>query len=218
MPLRDLPQPFRMPEDKRRPFVDRGAASATYGERTVVEAGIGQAVDLVEQLPLGFFMSLSNRFRRDADRVAQRKVISPPIGNVTVEEGLQAWRGPSRGMDTVGDRAYGIARKHRPRHLAVPFSDPVYVMTQGQPDPGHVERVVTTSNHRESFEALASQDRLGQLQGTSPHYLEHCGPKSAKPLQRKAVRSMERVGIGKSKRKSRFKPRGCTCAVFSPDY
>ena len=31
---------------------------------------------------------------------------------------------------------------------------------------------------------------------------EHCGPKSAKTLQRKAVRSIERVGIGKSKRKS----------------
>jgi hypothetical protein len=40
--------------------------------------------------------------------------------------------------------------------------------------------------------------------GLSLHYWEHCGPKSAKTLQMKAVRSIERVGIGKSKRKFRF--------------
>jgi hypothetical protein len=38
--------------------------------------------------------------------------------------------------------------------------------------------------------------------GLSPHYWEHYGPKSAKTLHRKAVRAIEQVGIGKSKRKS----------------
>jgi hypothetical protein len=33
---------------------------------------------------------------------------------------------------------------------------------------------------------------------------EHCGTKSAKALLRKAVRAIERAGIGKSKRKSRL--------------
>jgi hypothetical protein len=37
----------------------------------------------------------------------------------------------------------------------------------------------------------------------SPHYWEQCETKSAKTLPRKAVRSMERVELGESKRESR---------------
>jgi hypothetical protein len=38
-----------------------------------------------------------------------------------------------------------------------------------------------------------------------PYYCEHCGTKSAKTLQRKGVRSMEKVEVRKSKRKFPFK-------------
>ena len=39
--------------------------------------------------------------------------------------------------------------------------------------------------------------------GPYPHYWEHCGTKPVKALHREAVRSIGRLGIGKSKRKSR---------------
>ena len=42
--------------------------------------------------------------------------------------------------------------------------------------------------------------------GNFRNYWEHFGTNSAKALQRKAVRAIERVGIGKSKRKSRLRP------------
>jgi hypothetical protein len=40
---------------------------------------------------------------------------------------------------------------------------------------------------------------------TSATTWEHCGTQWAKALHRKAVGAIERVGIGKSKRKSRFR-------------
>ena len=50
--------------------------------------------------------------------------------------------------------------------------------------------------------------------GLSPHYWEHCGTKSAETLPRKAVRSMERVDVRKSKREFAFRdsPR---CRILS---
>jgi hypothetical protein len=54
-------------------------------------------------------------------------------------------------------------------------------------------------------DCLAAKLRPGNVQIFPRNTWEHSGPKSAKTLQRKAVRSMEQVGIGKSKRKSRLK-------------
>jgi hypothetical protein len=69
--------------------------------------------------------------------------------------------------------------------------------------PGTQGEVSPESMGKAASSAVESPPR--RETGPSPHYWEHCGPKSAKTLQRKAVRSMERVGVGKSKRKSWFK-------------
>jgi hypothetical protein len=49
-------------------------------------------------------------------------------------------------------------------------------------------------------DCLAAKLRPGNVQIFPRNTWEHCGPKSAKTLQRKAVRCIERVGIGKSKK------------------
>jgi hypothetical protein len=50
---------------------------------------------------------------------------------------------------------------------------------------------------------------------TSATTWEHCGTKSAKALHRKAVRAIGRVGIGKSKRKSRMSISSVGLALLS---
>ena len=69
--------------------------------------------------------------------------------------------------------------------------------------PGTQGEVSPESMGKTASSAVGSP--LRRETGPSPHYWEHCGTKSAKALHRKAVRSIERVGIGKSKRKSRLK-------------
>ena len=56
----------------------------------------------------------------------------------------------------------------------------------------------------ESMGKTASSAVEGPARRETGHfrnYWEHCGTKSAKALHRKAVRAIERAGIGKSKRK-----------------
>ncbi len=69
--------------------------------------------------------------------------------------------------------------------------------------PGMQGEVSPESNRENACSAV--EGPADAKPATSATTWEHCGTKLAKALHRKAVRAIERVGIGKSKRKFQFR-------------
>ena len=68
--------------------------------------------------------------------------------------------------------------------------------------PGTQGEVSPESMGKTASSAVGSPPR--RKTGLSPHYWEHCGTKSAKTLQRKAIRTMEKVEVESQKGNSRL--------------
>ena len=128
-------------EDQRGAFVRGGAPREANRESLLPEAGAGDFVHPIQQQLLGGPMRTCDLMDRDADRVAEREGVVPPLRREAVEESPKGGRSPRRWVDPVRDRVDGVMREHVPRNLAVTHGDPVHEMGSTQRELGQVDLV-----------------------------------------------------------------------------
>ena len=140
-------------------FVGGNAAGEAEREDVGVEVVAGALSDGSEEAQFALVVSGGYACRIDTVDRAEVVIVGAPVGDLAVEEILELWREPGRGVDAVGDGVDLVLGEHFLRDLAVLHGDAVDEAREAQGDVGHVhEAVVKTAELIDGGGAIMTED------------------------------------------------------------